>query len=134
MHLELPPGTGNRKHHKRQATYEAQLLLAWALATEWARGCSMLLHACVAYYRNRPPQLGALKLGRTRGAIARPYACDFDGQSPKGTQGPVRWPLGPIRAGYASSGRRQNSARRFMAFGPNLGQSRLRALFSRTKP
>ena len=30
---------------------EAQLLLAWALATEWARGC-VLLHACVAYQGN----------------------------------------------------------------------------------
>ena len=44
-------------------------------------------------FRKRPSQLGTLKLGSTRDAIARPYACDFDGLSPKGTQGPVRWAL-----------------------------------------
>ena len=43
--------------------------------------------------RKRLPQPGTLKLGSTRGEIARPYACDFDGLSPKGTQGPVLWAL-----------------------------------------
>ena len=39
-------------------------------------------------------QLGTLKLGSTRGAIARPYACDFGSLRPKGTtQGPGLWTL-----------------------------------------
>ena len=44
--------------------------------------------------RNRLCQLGTLKLGISRGAIARPYAsCDLDGLNPKGTQGPGLWTL-----------------------------------------
>ena len=43
--------------------------------------------------RNRLCQLGALKLGSTRDAIAAPYACDFDSLRPKSTQGPGLWTL-----------------------------------------
>ena len=43
--------------------------------------------------RKRPPQLGTPKLGSTQDAIARPYACNLDGLSPKGTQGKVLWTL-----------------------------------------